>query len=274
MDTTPMSEQSGTQGVPGSTGPNPVDQFRAWAQAQTQLSPNMQHTQQQPQPQQQQGQRQAGQGRAVSLQNLGSTLQNVIGKVGEKLQQRKATEQQHLFDRYAQTTAGITAAKAQFQEAITALKANPQDPVARQKLQEAQQASAQNQAIQDAMFNGPNGEKNYKTLAKGFGIDDKNANTPEREAAKKAYMKTMGVGERSASIGSQLPMTRQPVPGQQQQKPATQGQELNAAVQMRGQDLDALAQTRFWLRHGQKIAVVRGQQACDIDARSERRCGS
>jgi hypothetical protein len=234
--TPPMTETM--PGMPA--GADPVAQFRAYMQAQqqgsTQMAPNLSHSQSQPQPYRPQDTNQGPMSnKQASIARLGASLQNVIGQVGQKLQQRKATEQQHVFDRYAQTTQGIMQAQSQMQEAQAALKQNPQDPQALQRMQQAQAALKQNQTIQDAMFNGPHGEKNYKMLAKGFGIDDKNAETPERKQAMEAYKKAMGVGDKAASIGSQLPQTMQQSPQAQQQqmsgvKPATGGQVLGAEM--------------------------------------------
>jgi hypothetical protein len=242
---------------------DPVAQLRAWQQAQAQnaqqMAPNLAHTQQQVQQPDQESKTARG-GKAGAIQNLGATIQNVVGKATQAVQQRKATEQQHVFDRFVNATQGIQAAQSQMQQAQAANKqalakfqaaTSPQDKQAAQqeiqatagKLREAQDAMQQNRSILDTEFNpaDPKGQKNIKMLSKGFGIDDKNKDTPERQAAIKAMQKKMGVGPGPAGVMAQLPQTQQPVPGQQQNKPATEGQLLKAATDTRGQDLRARA---------------------------------
>ncbi len=254
----PMSENPGVQGVPGAAGAiDPVAQYRAWAQAQTQIAPNMAHSQVQPQQQQQQQpQRQAGQGRAVSLQNLSASIQNFTGKLGQAMQQRKAKEQEQVFGRFTSASQGITEAQQQMQQAqadnkraladFQGAKSPEEKQAAQQKIQQttqqvrqAQQAMEVNRGILDAEFNpaDPKGQKNIKMLQKGFGIDDKNANTPERQAAIKAMQKSMGIGAGPAGVLANLPQTQQQAPGTQAIKPPTGGQMLQAQTQQRGQDL-------------------------------------
>ena len=177
-------------------------------------------------------------------------MTNIVGQVTQKIQQRKATEQQHVFDRFTNSVQGIQQAQAEMQEATAALKQNPQDEQAKQRLDKANQALQQNRTILDAMFNGQHGERHSKMLAKGFGIDDKNANTPERQAAINAMRKSMGVGAGAAGILSQLPQIQQLDPQAQRTlalqqagvmgKPATAGQILQSETAMRGQDIKAV----------------------------------
>lgn len=272
----PMSEQSGVPGVPGSTGQAPADMFRAWMMAQmqntqgtTRMGPSMTHTAEQP-PQPQERARtdysardfesSGGRSRA-SIQDLTGSIQNLVGTVSQKLQERKARESAQVFDRFTQSVQGVQAAQAQVDEsrqmaeqAVAALKENPNDQQARQRLQQAKgmlqqgsQALQQNKTILEDMFNGPKGEKHAKMLAKGFGIDDKNASTPERQQAIAAIKKSMGVGDRAAGMIAQLPQTQQLGPEGQQAllmqkagiKPPTGGQILNAQTKAVDQTLKA-----------------------------------
>lgn len=165
----------------------------------------------------------------------------LVQQVSQKINARKQRETEQTFDRFTQSAKGVQQAKSQMDEAQAKVKANPQDPDAIKSLKEAQQAMQQNQTILNDMFSGPHGEKHAKLLSKGFGIDDKNADTPERKAAMQAIQKSMGVGEGPAKILSQLPQTQQLSPQAQSQqmlqregvvgKPATQGQQLGAEVQ-------------------------------------------
>lgn len=240
-----MSE---TQGTPA----DPVTQFRNWMMSQSSMGPAMRHTQQEPQPYQRQRTDRSsaqGYGKRAALHDFASSVQNVIGQVSQKIQQRKAMEQQHVFDRFTQSVQGIRQSQQQLQEAQAALKENPQDPQALQRMQQAQQALKQNQSILDSMFNGPHGEKNAKILSKGFGIDDKNADTPERQQAMQAIRKSYGVGQGAAGIISQLPMTQQQNPNAM--KPPTGGQMLNAMEQQqKRQQEQAIKQLQLGAQQG------------------------
>jgi hypothetical protein len=221
--------------------PDPVAQFRAYLQAQQQgqqMGPSMTHSQAQVQPQaREQTDRAATQGfgKRQSMRDFGSAVQNLVGQVTQKVQQRKATEQQHLFDRFTQSVQGIQEAQTEVQQAQEAVKQNPQDQAAVARLQKAQGAINQNKTILDAMFNGPHGEKNAKLLSKGFGIDDKNKDTPERQSAIKAMQKAMGgIGDKPAGILAQLPQTSQQTPGTQPIKPPTGNAMLQSADKAAG----------------------------------------
>src|SRR5262249_46382592 len=145
---------------------------------------------------------------------------------------------------------GIQQAQPERQEATAALKQNPQDEQAKQRLENANQALQQNGTILDPMFKGQHGDKYPKMLAKGSGIADKNADTPDRKAAINAMRKSMGVGAGAAGILSQLPQTQQLDPQAQRTlalqqagvmgKPATAGQILQSETAMRGQDIKAV----------------------------------
>jgi hypothetical protein len=108
-----------------------------------------------------------------------------------------------------------------------------------QLVKSGQQALQQNQTILNDMANDP---KQHKVITKGFGVDDKNADTPERQAAMKSLQQTMGVGQGAAGILSQVPQTQQLSPQAQAQSqarqagvvgaPATQGQVMQAQAKL------------------------------------------
>src|SRR6266404_3836271 len=129
--------------------------------------------------------------------------------------------------------------------AMQKLQANPEDQEARQALIQGSQITKRaREALNIAqtnlkdMFTGPKADKHTKMLERAFGIDDKNAQTPERAAAIKAIQKAQGVDEKTAAMMSNLPQRQQLGPQASQQaqlqhagavgKPATGGQVLAA----------------------------------------------
>jgi hypothetical protein len=212
MATTPTPQPTSEQ---QSSNPDPVAQFRAWAQAQgsgSQMGPDMSHSQAQQPGQQQKKSTDQGSaygGKRAAMRDFANNITNIVGSITQKAQARKATDQQQLFDRFTKSASGVFQAKQQMKEAQEALKQNPQDPKALDSMKQAQEAMKTDQGILDAMFNGSHGEKNSKIISKGFGIDDKNADTPFRKDAIQAMQKTMGVGEKAAGILSQIPQTQQ-----------------------------------------------------------------
>jgi hypothetical protein len=178
-----------------------------------------------------------GQGGAVrraDRQNAIATITNTINDISTKLEQRKARQQQQVFDQFAQAHAGMVQAQGQvqqaqqqLQQAANALKQNPQDETARnqyaqagQQLQQAKAALQQNATILNDIANDP---KKVKLLSKGYGIDDKNASSPERQQAIASIKKVMpGLNDQSAGILSRLPQTQQLSPDAQAQQLARQ----------------------------------------------------
>ena len=167
-------------------------------------------------------------------------ITNMVGKVTGALAQRKAREQQKVFDNFTSFAKGAQDSQGQMQEAMAALKKNPQDKEAYQRYLQAKQAYDQNMTNLNDLVSGKN-EKNAKLLAKGFGIDDKNAGTPERQAAIAAIKKTMpGVQGNAANLMSRMPQTQQLTPQAEGQaagvkagitpKAPTQGQILKAVT--------------------------------------------
>jgi hypothetical protein len=175
-------------------------------------------------------------------QNLVKSAQGLANKFQEYTQAKQQREYEQTIGKFTQATQGINQAQSQVQQATAALKQNPNDEQAKQTLQQAQGALKQNQTILNDMVND---KKQHKIITKAFGVDDKNADSPERAAAKAVLQKQMGVGAGPAGILSQLPQTQQLSPGAQSQQmarqagvvgaPATQGQVLAAAEKEQGE---------------------------------------
>lgn len=185
----------------------------------------------------------AGQGEAMKAQvrqNFGIQLQNTIGQISNAIATRKARQESKVFDNFALYTKGKADAEAQMKDAAAAVQKDPNDKDAQQRLEQARVAYKQNVENLNDLTSGKN-EKNAKLLAKGYGIDDKNAGTPERQMAIAAYKKANPeANDKVAGIMSKLPQTQQLTPqaqgqamakqaGAQQFKPATGGQILAAA---------------------------------------------
>ena len=195
-----------------------------------------------------------------SMQNLVKASQSLANQFGQYAQEKQNREYQQTITRFTGATQGVGQAQAQILQATQALKQNPQDAAAQAQLQAAQGALKQNQAILNDMAND---KKAHKIITKAFGIDDKNANSPERAAAIKAIrdqsrpqqQQTTGafpgyegrnltvqgppsLSQGAAQMQSGIPQTQQLSPQAQQQQqarqagvvgaPATQGQVLSA----------------------------------------------
>lgn len=198
--------------------------------------PQRQRTDNTPQPV---GPGQGGARRAAEMKNFGASLSNTVNQLVYAHQQRKAREDQKVFDNFAQSYKGLQDAQAQMDDAARAMdeakkKGDQQGYLdAAKKLQQAQAALKQNRTNLDDIASDP---KKRKILAKGFGIDDKNAATPERQQAIAAVRKQTGVGGSAGDLISKLPQTQQLTPQAQGQAmarqagvqgaPPTQGQVL------------------------------------------------
>ena len=154
------------------------------------------------------------------------------------------------------------------QGAMQKLQANPEDQEARQALMQGSQITKKaREALNIAqtnlkdMFTGPKADKHTKMLEKAFGIDDKNAQTPERAAAIKAIQKAQGVDEKTAAMMSNLPQRQQLGPQASQQaqlqhagavgKPATGGQVLAA----QGKKGDQLLKVEVQSNHDKAVQI-------------------
>jgi hypothetical protein len=196
---------------------------------------------------------QGGAARKNDMQNLVRSAQGLANQVGQQVQQRKIRQYQQVTGNFMTATKGVNDAQAQvqqgqqlLQQAAQRLQQNPNDPQARQMIQQGQQLTQQgkqalqiNKAKLDDIAADP---KQHKIISKAFGVDDKNANSPERQALVQQLQKSMGVGAGAAGLISGIPQTAQLSPQAQQQamavqagalgKPATGGQQLQAATQL------------------------------------------
>ncbi len=169
-----------------------------------------------------------------SMQNLVKASTGLANQFAQYAEQKQQRQYQQVIGRFTAATQGVGQAQAQVLQATQALKQNPQDPQAQQQLKTAQDALKQNQTILNDMAND---SKAHKVITKAFGIDDKNAGSPERQAAMEV-LKKQGQSPALAGISAQIPQTQQLSPQAQAQsqmqqagvigKPATQGQLMNA----------------------------------------------
>ena len=190
----------------------------------------------------------------MQTQNFVAGLQNMAGKIVQQVQERKYRQDMQIFDQFAQAYKGKNDADAQLQaadqqiaQAKAALQADPNNAQAKQTLlqatqqrKQAEQAQLVNKNKLDDISADP---KKYKLLQKGYGIDDKNAGTQQRQMAIQSIKNSTGLGEKASSIIAQLPQTQQLSPQAQAQEmarkagvispPATGGQMLSAEVKQR-----------------------------------------
>jgi hypothetical protein len=214
------------------------------------MQPALQHTVQQPaqpqqipmQPSRAYGPGQRGAKQSADLQNFGAQVSNLANQINFKMQERKAREQQGWFDKFAGAYQGIYAAQAQMQEAQQALvqaRQMPDSPeksqaiqAASQRYAQAKQSATQNKALLDDIADD---KKKMKVLLKGYGIDDKNAQKPERQQAIQSIRKATGLGANAAQIVSGVPSTQQISP---------QALEAQAGRQMGG---TPMTQNQRWI---------------------------
>jgi hypothetical protein len=221
--------------------------YQAWQKAQANTAGT---TQMGPSDQQPRQARNPVQFRSNNL--VGDLLVMGINAAGKAINGRKQREVESVHTDYQENVKGLQEAQGQKQQAtemirdaVERLKANPNDQEARQAayqgktmLENANKAVETNKTNLQDMFTGPKGEKHYKMIAKGLGLDEKTANSPDRQAAIAAYKKTFGVDDKTANLASRAPQRMQLSPQAQQQQfarqagvvgaPATQGQMLKA----------------------------------------------
>ncbi len=182
----------------------------------------------------------------------GTKALGLAATIINQVKARKTRETENTINTFVQHSKGLQEAQGQIQQAqqmmqtaMQKLQANPEDQEARQALIQGSQITKRaREALNIAqtnlkdMFTGPKADKHTKMLERAFGIDDKNAQTPERAAAIKAIQKAQGVDEKTAAMMSNLPQRQQLGPQASQQaqlqhagavgKPATGGQVLAA----------------------------------------------
>lgn len=214
-------------------------------------------SQQQP-PERAYGPGQGGARKRASMQNFATAVSNLAGQIVQKHEQRKAREQQKIFDNFSAYSKGMQDAQGQMEQGKELVKQGTQKGVdtpegkqlieqGQKLIQQGQQSYQQNVTNLNDLTTGKN-EKNAKILAKGYGVDDKNAGTPERQAAIAAIKKqNPGMGDQAANLMSRMPSTMQlSAEGQQQEmmrkagvtgQPATQGQIIKALTDQHNQAL-------------------------------------
>lgn len=156
----------------------------------------------------------------ASANSLGTNIVNAVGQIKQYHDQQQNKQLTAKYSAFTGAVKGMEAAKEMAQNAQTILQQDPNNQQAKQMLQQATQMGQQNQSVLSTMLDPstPDGKKNAKLLAKGFGIDDKNADTPERQAAIQALQKQQpGLGSGAANIMSQMPQTLQMSPQTQVQ---------------------------------------------------------
>jgi hypothetical protein len=180
-------------------------------------------------------------------------LPALAAMIVNKVQQRKHRETEAVVQQFVGNYKGIEEAKSQLQDLqkqnaiFTQQWQAATTPEMKQALQQKIVQSAQqarqllgsmetNRQNLREMFNGPKQDKHAKIISKAFGIDDKNAGTPERQAAIKVIQDQMRLDQKTAQLVSMLPQRQQLSPearAQQQMvqagvvgKPATGGQQL------------------------------------------------
>jgi hypothetical protein len=201
-----------------------------------------------------------------SMQNLVKASQSLANQFGQEAQAKQNRQYDVVIRQYTDAVQGKAQAQAQIMQATQALKANPQDAQAQQQLKTAQTALQVNQTKLNDMSSDA---KQRKVITKAFGIDDKNAGSPERQAAMKVLQDQSrpqtsattqgpggqtynvqgppGLNPQAAGILSQLPQTQQLSPqGQAQAQmrgagitgaPATQGQLMHDLTQINSAEM-------------------------------------
>lgn len=179
----------------------------------------------------------------------------IVASIINASQARKKRELDSSVSNFVQNAKGLQESQSQIEQAKQAnrqalaefqnAKTPEEKQVAQQKLiqtaksmQAAQQSMKISQTNLGDMFNGPKADKHVKMLSKAFGVDDKNADSPERKAAIDAIRKQQQVDEKTARFMSMLPQRQQLTPQAQGEaqlrqagvvgKPATGGQQLAA----------------------------------------------
>lgn len=173
----------------------------------------------------------------------------------DQVQKRKHKETEEVIQKFVSNYKGMEEGKSKLQQiqqenqklaqAFQAAETPEDKQEIQQKIRESVGNARQlmssletnRQNLKD-MFNGPKQDKHTKIISKAFGIDDKNAATPERQTAIKVIQDQMKLDQKSASMISALPQRQQLSPeahAQQQMvqggvigKPATGGQLLSA----------------------------------------------
>jgi hypothetical protein len=222
-----------------------------------------------------------------SMQNLVKTGQTLANTITQAVQARQQRDYQQVVGNYMGLVKGLNDAQGQIQQGQQMmdqgrqkLQANPQGPdadAARQMMQQGanlimqgQQSMKQNQTNLNDLAND---KKKHKIIEKAFGIDDKNANSPERQALIATMQKQMGVGPQAAGLMSRQPQTMQLSPEAQQQQmarqagvigaPATAGQQLAAATQLTKTEMTESGKDKRAQSNEEMRLALQGQKLVD-----------
>ena len=144
----------------------------------------------------------------ASMQGLAASVQNIAAQAKNKYDQQQNKQLGQKFQSLVGSQKGIQAAQEMQQNAQKVLAQDPNNADAKAMLEQAQQMQQHNTTILNQMLDPttPEGKKNIKLFSKGFGFDDKNADTPERAAAIAAMQKQQpGLNQGAAGLMSQMP---------------------------------------------------------------------
>jgi hypothetical protein len=222
MATTPIPlPQQQTQGDPGLSGSDPRAILAAISAGHTQGSGTTSIGTQIPMPQPRtlmEGSPNSGvaQGsfatkgahQRASLQNLTGSVQNLVSTAVNIHQQQQNKQLGQKFSTLTGSVKGVQAADEMMKNAQAMLQQDPNSQQGQQMLQQAQQMKQHNTTILNQLLdpNTPEGKKNIKLFNKGFGFDDKNADTPERAAAIAAMQQqNKDLNQGAAGMLSQMP---------------------------------------------------------------------
>ena len=138
---------------------------------------------------------------ANNVQSLAANAQNLYDQHQTKILGQK-------FQTLVGSQKGIQAAQEMQQNAQKVLAQDPNNADAKAMADQAQQMMQHNTTILNQMLDPttPEGKKNIKLFSKGFGFDDKNADTPERAAAIAAMKKQQpGLNDGAAGLMAKMP---------------------------------------------------------------------
>lgn len=144
----------------------------------------------------------------ASMAALSNSVQGVVAKAQNAHDQTQNKILGQKFQSLVGSQKGIQAAQEMQQNAQKVLAQDPNNADAKAMMTQAQDMLQHNTTILNQMLDPttPEGKKNIKLFSKGFGFDDKNADTPERAAAIEAMKKQQpGLSSGAAGLMSQMP---------------------------------------------------------------------
>ena len=168
-----------------------------------------------------------GEHKRASMNSLAQATQNLVAQVHNAYQARENKQLGQKFSTLVGSQKGMQAADEQIKNAQSVLQQDPGNAQAQEMLQNAQQMKQHNVTVLNQLLDPttPEGKKNIKLFNKGFGFDDKNADTPERAAAIQSMQKQTQQSTPSTVPGMSMPGAM----GTTQQTPATQGPTVTLA---------------------------------------------